>query len=67
MNGMAPSTEDRMVLEHLDLGTFARPQQNDREPWAWASFLQGGVTLSPYQLVIVKWSEDTVKDTADTI
>lgn len=66
LNSTAPSTE-RMVLEHLDLGTFARPQQKDREPWAWASYLQGSVTLSPYQPVTVKGSEDTGKDTADVI
>lgn len=61
VNSEAPSTEERMVLEHLDMGTLARPQQNDSGPWAWASYLQGSVTLSPYQPVIVKCSEDTMK------
>lgn len=32
VNSEAPSTEERMVLEHLNMGTLARPQQNDSGP-----------------------------------
>lgn len=57
----ASPVEERMVLEHLDVGTLSLPQQKLRTPWVLVSYLHVNVTLCPTRPVTLVL-KDTVKE-----
>lgn len=65
LNCTVPSEDERMVLEHLNLGTFARPQQTSSTPWVCASYRQGKVTLCPMMAVTVDTPAHAEEDRHD--